>query len=128
VATGYRGPVNTETNPAELLAPNAPTITVVPADDTATEDPKTSLAVPAGSAIVFRLVQVLPEPVKISCSYPGAAAVLREELGETLTLTRLGITGSLTRTLASTSPVESMIECVSEPPATSSAGPRARRP
>jgi len=30
----------------------------------------------------------------------------------TLTLTRLGISGPLTRTLASTSPIESMIECV----------------
>jgi hypothetical protein len=33
-------------------------------------------------------------------------------MAETLTLTRLGITGSLTRTLAPTNPVESMIECV----------------
>jgi len=31
---------------------------------------------------------------------------------ETLTLTRLGITGSLKRTLESTNPCESMIECV----------------
>ena len=33
-------------------------------------------------------------------------------MAETLTLTRLGITGSLKRTLASTNPIESMIECV----------------
>lgn len=45
-------------------------------------------------------------------SHPGAAASLREGLGETLTLTRLGITGPLKRTLASTNPCESMIECV----------------
>ncbi len=45
-------------------------------------------------------------------SHPGAAASLREGLGETLTLTRLGITGPITRTLASTNPIESMIECV----------------
>jgi transposase-like protein len=45
-------------------------------------------------------------------SHPGAAASLREGMAETLTLTRLGITGSLKRTLASTNPCESMIECV----------------
>ena len=33
-------------------------------------------------------------------------------MDETLTLTRLGITGSLKRTLESTNPCESMIECV----------------
>jgi putative transposase len=45
-------------------------------------------------------------------SRPGAAASLREGLEETLTLTRLGIRGRLKRTLASTNPCESMIECV----------------
>ncbi|MBA2514461.1 MAG: IS256 family transposase [Solirubrobacterales bacterium] len=45
-------------------------------------------------------------------SHPGAAASLREGLPETLTITRLGVTGSLKRTLASTNPCESMIECV----------------
>ena len=45
-------------------------------------------------------------------SHPGAAASLREGMGETLTLTRLGISGQLKRTLASTNPIESMIECV----------------
>ncbi len=45
-------------------------------------------------------------------SHPGAAASLREGMAETLTLTRLGITGPLTRTLASTNPIELMIECV----------------
>jgi putative transposase len=45
-------------------------------------------------------------------SHPGASASLREGITETLTLTRLGITGSLKRTLASTNPCESMIECV----------------
>jgi putative transposase len=44
--------------------------------------------------------------------HPGAAASLREGMEETLTLTRLGIHGSLKRTLASTNPCESMIECV----------------
>jgi transposase-like protein len=45
-------------------------------------------------------------------SHPGAAGSLREGLAETLTLTRLGIRGPLKRTLESTNPCESMIECV----------------
>lgn len=45
-------------------------------------------------------------------THPGAAASLREGMAETLTITRLGITGALKRTLASTNPIESMIECV----------------
>jgi putative transposase len=43
---------------------------------------------------------------------PGAAASVREGLEATLTVTRLGITGSLLRTVESTNPVESMIEIV----------------
>ena len=43
---------------------------------------------------------------------PGAAASLREGLEETLTVTRLGVTGRLKLTLASTNPCESMIETV----------------
>jgi putative transposase len=50
--------------------------------------------------------------VELERSHPGAAASLREGIEETLTLTRLGITGTLKRTLASTNPCESMIECV----------------
>lgn len=45
-------------------------------------------------------------------SHPGAAASLREGMEETLTLSRLGIRGSLKQTLESTNPCESMIECV----------------
>jgi putative transposase len=45
-------------------------------------------------------------------SHPGAAASLREGLEETLTLTRLGIRGRLKKTLASTNPIESMIEII----------------
>jgi len=45
-------------------------------------------------------------------TYPGAAGSLREGMEETLTLTRLGVTGSLKRTLESTNPCESMIEIV----------------
>jgi putative transposase len=43
---------------------------------------------------------------------PGAAASLREGMEETLTVTRLGVRGTLKRTLASTNPCESMIETV----------------
>jgi transposase-like protein len=45
-------------------------------------------------------------------THPGAAASLHEGMAETLTITRLGITGSLKHTLESTNPCESMIECV----------------
>ena len=45
-------------------------------------------------------------------THPSAAGSLREGMEETLTLTRLGITGSLKRTLESTNPCESMIEIV----------------
>jgi putative transposase len=45
-------------------------------------------------------------------SYPGSAGSLREGIEETLTLTRLGVTGNLKRTLESTNPCESMIEIV----------------
>ncbi len=45
-------------------------------------------------------------------AWPDAAASLREGLQDTLTLTRLGITGQLSKTLSSTNPCESMIEIV----------------
>jgi putative transposase len=45
-------------------------------------------------------------------SHPGAPASLAEGLEETLTLTRLGIRGRLKKTLASTNPIESMIEII----------------
>jgi transposase-like protein len=45
-------------------------------------------------------------------AHPGAAASLREGLEETLTVTRLGITGKLKLTLQSTNPCESMISTV----------------
>ena len=48
----------------------------------------------------------------LETSHPGAAASLREGLSETLTLTRLGVSGPLKAVLASTNPVESMIEIV----------------
>ena len=43
---------------------------------------------------------------------PGAAASLREGLADTLTVNRLGITGSLLGTVESTNPIESMLEIV----------------
>lgn len=45
---------------------------------------------------------------------PDAAASLREGLAETVTVTRLGVTGTLLKTVMSTNPVESMIEIVRE--------------
>ena len=45
-------------------------------------------------------------------AHPGAAGSLREGMEETLTLTRLGVTDSLKRTLQSTNPCESMLEIV----------------
>jgi transposase-like protein len=44
--------------------------------------------------------------------HPDAAGSLREGLEETLTLTRLGVTGALKRTLCSTNPIESMLSTV----------------
>jgi hypothetical protein len=44
--------------------------------------------------------------------HPDAAGSLREGMQETLTLTRLGVTGALRRTLSSTTPIESMFDTV----------------
>ncbi len=49
---------------------------------------------------------------ELDASWPDAARSLREGLEETLTLTRLRISGPLAKTLASTNPCESMIEIV----------------
>jgi putative transposase len=55
-----------------------------------------------------------PAPLasELDRSYPGAAGSLSEGIEETLTLTRLGVTGNLKRTLESTNPCESMLEIV----------------
>jgi transposase-like protein len=45
-------------------------------------------------------------------THPGAAGSLREGMEETLTVIALGINGRLRRTLESTNPCESMIDCV----------------
>jgi len=56
-----------------------------------------------------RLEQLASE---LDRTWPDAAGSLREGLDDTLTLTRLGITGQLAKTLCSTNPCESMIEIV----------------
>jgi putative transposase len=50
------------------------------------------------------LDQLRPFANELERSHPGAAGSLREGLEETLTLTRLGVTGNLKRTLESTTP------------------------
>ena len=50
--------------------------------------------------------------LELDRAHPGAAASLREGMEETLTVTRLGITGKLKQTLQSTNPIESMISTV----------------
>jgi putative transposase len=50
--------------------------------------------------------------IELDRAHPGAAASLREGMEETLTVTRLGITGKLKLTLQSTNPIESMISTV----------------
>jgi transposase-like protein len=50
--------------------------------------------------------------LELDRAHPGAAASLREGIEETLTVTRLGITGKLKNTLQSTNPIESMISTV----------------
>ena len=45
----------------------------------------------------------------LETNHPGAAASLLEGLEETLTVTRLGLSGSLLDTFKSTNPIESMI-------------------
>jgi putative transposase len=58
------------------------------------------------------LKQLTALAAELQRSHPGAAASLREGMAETLTVTRLGVKGKLRKTLASTNPCESMIECV----------------
>ena len=58
------------------------------------------------------LEQLTALAVELDRDHPGAAASLREGMEETLTVTRLGITGKLKLTLQSTNPCESMISTV----------------
>jgi hypothetical protein len=55
------------------------------------------------------LEQLVALALELDHAHPGAAASLREGIEETLTVTRLGITGKLKRTLQSTNPCESMV-------------------
>ena len=64
--------------------------------------------VDAAQAELERLARALQR------QHPGAAASLREGLDETLAVTRLGIDGTLLKTVFSTNPVESMIEIIRE--------------
>ena len=65
-----------------------------------------------GRPIPAELVGLQGVAEELQRSHPGAAASLPEGLEETLTVTRLGVRGCLKRTLVSTNPCESMIECV----------------
>jgi transposase-like protein len=56
--------------------------------------------------------QLVRLAAQLERSWPDAGASLREGMTETLTLMRLGITGKLAKTLASTNPIESMIGVV----------------
>jgi transposase-like protein len=58
------------------------------------------------------LEQLTALALELDRAHPGAASSLREGLEETLTVTRLGITGKLKRSLQSTNPCESMISTV----------------
>lgn len=58
------------------------------------------------------LEQLTSLALELDHAHPGAAASLRDGMEETLTVTRLGITGKLKLTLQSTNPCESMISTV----------------
>lgn len=51
---------------------------------------------------------------QLELRWPDAAASLREGLAETVTINKLGITGTLARTVATTNPIESTIDIVKE--------------
>lgn len=49
---------------------------------------------------------------KIERTHPDAAASLREGLADTVTINRLGVTGTLARTLGTTNPMESTVDII----------------
>jgi putative transposase len=49
---------------------------------------------------------------KLDRTHPDAAASLREGLEDTITVNRLGVTGTLLKTLATTNPMESTVDIV----------------
>ena len=58
--------------------------------------------------------QLLTLARELDTTHPGAAASLREGMGETLTVLRLGVPPTLARTLRSTNTIESMISICRE--------------
>jgi hypothetical protein len=58
------------------------------------------------------LEQLQQLAAELDHTHPGAAASLREGMEETLTVIRLQIKGKLKKTLESTNPCESMLDCV----------------
>jgi transposase-like protein len=67
----------------------------------------------AGSALEAETA-LLALAKELDRTHPGAAASLREGLGETLTVLRLGVPPTLARTLRSTNTIESMISVCRE--------------
>src|SRR5690606_12945383 len=55
------------------------------------------------------LAQARRLATEVEHKWPGAASSIREGLEEMFTVRRLGVDGSLLRTLSSTNPIESMI-------------------
>ena len=81
-----------------------------------------STATPAGGGVEAKLGRIFANPdasaglrdakavaTALARKHPGAAGSLREGLDEMFTVTRLGITGTLARTLTTSNPIESMI-------------------
>jgi putative transposase len=61
-------------------------------------------------SVALRKLKLLAD--ELAHTHPGASNSLREGLEETVTAVRLGAQGDLRRTLQSTNPCESMIECI----------------
>lgn len=65
---------------------------------------------PDYNAAIYKLKRLAGD---LSTTFPGAAASLREGMADTLTVTRLGVTGlTLHKTLSSTNAIESMMDIV----------------
>jgi putative transposase len=64
------------------------------------------------STDVARARRLLSNCARQLASYPGAAASLREGLDETLTVMSLALPRALERTLATTNPIENLMNCV----------------
>jgi putative transposase len=74
---------------------------------------KTRLGEAYGQTNYSQARKLLQATVKwLERKYPDAAASLREGMEETLTVVRLGVTGKLRQTLATTNPIESALSMV----------------